>query len=72
MKKKMKNIGSETGSHDVGDEIEPVAGAARHQCGLYDLGQSAIGDADSDSDKNGFFAVSGSVGDKLLAITPQT
>ena len=55
----MKNIGSETGSHDVGDEIEPVAGAARHQCGLYDLGQSAIGDADSDSDKNGFFAVNG-------------
>ena len=68
----MKNIGSETGSHDVGDEIKPVASAARHQCGLYDLGQSAIGDANSDSDKNGFFAVSGSVGDKLLTVAPQT
>ena len=71
MEKKIKNEDPDTGSHQVGDEIVPVAGAARHYGGLHDLSQSAVSDADDDGQKEGLVTVGLPVGDELLAVAPQ-
>ena len=68
----MKNGGSDEGSNAVGEEVEPVAGARRHEKFLHQFGESAIGNADDDGDEQCFFLIVYSVVNELFAIAPKT
>ena len=67
----MKNEDSEEGADAVGEEIEPVARAARHKVFLQYFGQSSVEDADDNGQQQGFLLVGLSVGNELLPITPE-
>ena len=62
---------SDEGADAVGEQVEPVAGAAWNEVFLHKFGESAIGDADDDGKQDGSFLVAYTVGNELFAIAPK-
>ena len=71
MVKKIKNGDAEEGADAVGEEIEPVARAARYEIFLQHFGQATVEDADDDGQQQSSFLIGFSIGNELFAIAPE-